>query len=228
MVEVTETDNTIIIKLKKRSDLKLDYVYNVSFFYSLGLDVVSSPEEIKGGGLKDVLDKSENAIDQTANFIEKKGDVLKSLFQSSSSQNNEYIEFVLKKNGTNPSSQRFDRFLQEKMGISTRADTFLNSGIDCVTLENITNDLCGCLDIFRNSGYRISKKMREMIYVINGRFLFLTEDIEDPRFHENEEEENILKLLTEICGKDYVRGEERFMEIRGTMLYKRLTELKNL
>ena len=70
---------------------------------------------------------------------------------------------------------------------------------------------------------QLVEKKKEMIYIINGRFLFLTEDL--AMFDEEKitEEENILKLLSDICGIDYSRGEDHFKSlIYGTLLYSKL------
>jgi hypothetical protein len=57
---------------------------------------------------------------------------------------------------------------------------------------------------------KLVEKKKEQIYVINGRFIIITEDIVVFDEKNIPNEESALKLLSEICGINYVRGEDHF------------------
>ena len=121
--------------------------------------------------------------------------------------------------------QKFTDYLATASKRQNTVATFYASGLDYISLNNIVNDLTSCLNYFKSKGYRLIEKKREDIYVINGRFLFLSEALLDARFHQ-EEEQHILNLISEICGKKYTRDEPLFLEIKGTMLHKSLSDLQ--
>lgn len=119
---------------------------------------------------------------------------------------------------------RLDQYLEATAKKNKAITMFSNTGVDYILLNNIVNDLLTCLNYFKSKGFRLIEKKKEMIYVIDGRFLFLTETLVDGTFHQ-ESEENILKLICELCGKVYTAGEPVFAEIKGTMLHKILSQL---
>lgn len=230
MVELTEDDVNIYIKITRRTGVDLERVYNKNYFFSLGIDIVEDEEKLnkKKGGKNDIdvdtLDKSEKAIDNTASAISKKVEMASELL-SENMNFNAPIEFVIAKSEKESNFQNLTSYLEN---LKTRSDlnpltTFSGTGVDYIILENITNDLCSCLDYIKTYGMQLVEKKKEMIYIINGRFLFLTEDL--AMFDEEKitEEENILKLLSDICGISYSRGEDHFKSlIYGTLLYSKL------
>jgi hypothetical protein len=224
MVQVTEDDKNIYIKISKRIDLDLERLYDKNYFFSLGLHVVDDKDKTKKkGGTKpdsivDVLDKSKNATGYSESVISK---TIEGAYDIVS----ERIEFVIEKTGKESSVQTFVSYLEnlKKRSELNPLTTFFNSGVDYIVLENVTNDLCSCLDYIKIRGMQLMEKKKEMIYVINGRFIILSEEVK--AFDEKmvTEEVNILKLLSEICDITYSRGEDHFKSfIYGTLLYNKL------
>ena len=200
MVEVTEDDKRIYIKILNNGLTNLETVYNNNYFLSLGLDVVVD-EYSK-------LDKNTE-----------KNDVLNKFTEES------YLKFIIEKTLKESSLMSFTSYLDElkKNPLQNPLTVFFESGIDYIVLENITNDLYSCLEFIKNKGTQLIDKKKEDIYVINGRFVILTENI--VLFDEKNvpNEESVLKLLSEICGINYVRGEDHFKPfIYGTFLYNKL------
>lgn len=198
MVEVTEDDKHIYIKILKRVDIDLERIYNKNYFFSLGIEIVDD---------KDKMEKKDGtntgSTTETIEFV-----ILKSGKESSFKMFGSYLEYIKKQPNLNPLT------------------TFFGSGIDYIVLENITNDLCGCSDFMKIYGMQLIEKKMEMIFVINDRFVILTENI--TTFDEKKvgEEESILKLLSAICGITYSRGEDHFKPfIYGTHLYDKLKKL---
>lgn len=202
MVEVREDDNRIYIKMLNRGDTNLEKVYNKNYFFSLGLHVVD--EESKD-------DKNTN----------KNSDVLETFTEGS------YIHFIIEKTTKNATTIPFVSYLDEiKKTPNLNPLTVFESGIDYNILESITNDVCSCLEYIKLKGMQLIEKKKEQIYVINGRFIILTEDV--VLFDEKNipNEESILKILSEICGINYSRGEDHFkLFIYGTFLYNKLKSL---
>jgi hypothetical protein len=200
MVEITEDDTRIYIKMLNRGNTNLETVYNNNYFFSLGIEVVD--EKTKND--------NENA------------DVLENFTEGAK------IIFIIEKTLKESSLISFASYLDElkKNPLQNPLTVFFESGIDYVVLENITNDVCSCLDYIKLNGMQLIEKKKEQIYVINGRFIVLTEDV--TLFDEKNipNEESILKLLSEICGINYVRGEDHFKSfIYGTFLYNKLKKL---
>lgn len=214
MVEVTEDDKNIYVKIKKRNDVDLERIYNKNYFFSLGLIIVDDDTE---SAKKETLAKkrvdTSSAIDYSLVEAVKELDL------------NGSVDFVIAKSGNESRIQTFTSYLEN---LKKRPDlnslaTFPGSGIDYIILENITTDLCSCLDYIKINGMQLLEKKKEMVYVINGRFIILSEDL---RIFDDKmvaEEESVLKLLSEICGITYSRGEDHFKGfIYGTHLYNAL------
>jgi hypothetical protein len=237
MVEITEDDKHIYIKINKR--VNLDRIYNKNYFFSLGIDIVEP--EIKKGGKKDnfieVLDNSEKAIDDTGSAITKRvNSVVENLNkkvepfidESTILTLQDKLEFVIEKSGPESGFKTLNSYLE---ALKTSKDlnpltTFTSSGLDYLILENLTNDLCSCIDYIKNYGMQLLKKKKDDVYLINGRFLFLTEEIEVFNEKMETEEESLLKLISELCSINYVRGEDQFKNyIYGTFLYRKLKTL---
>jgi hypothetical protein len=136
-----------------------------------------------------------------------------------------YLKFIIEKKLKESSLMSFTSYLDElkKNPLQNPLTVFFESGVDYIVLENITNDLYSCLEFIKSHGTQLIEKKKNQIYVINGRFVILTEEI--VLFDEKNvpNEESILKLLSEICGINYVRGEDHFKSfIYGTFLYNKL------
>ena len=210
MVEVTEDDKNIYVKIKKRNDVDLERVYNKNYFFSLGLIIVDDKvESEKKDGTKKVADNSsviEDGLTEAVKELDFNGS----------------IDFVIAKSDKDSKIQTFISYLEnlKKRPELNPLTTFPGSGIDYIILENVTTDLCSCLDYIKNNGMQLIEKKKEMVYVINGRFIIFSEDL---RIFDDKmlaEEESVLKLLSEICGITYSRGEDHFKGlIHGTHLY---------
>jgi len=239
MVEVTEDDKNIYIKMSKRADVDLERVYNKNYFFSLGIDLIE-PEK-KGGEKKgkfvETLDKSEKAIDDTGSAISKNvGTVAETILTKTESflersgdfNLNGTLEFTIEKTGSESHVKTLISYL-EMLKTSSELNpltTFVGTAIDYLILENLTNDLSSCVEYVKAYGMQLLKKNKDMVYVINGRFLFLTEEIIIFDEKLETEEESLLKLLSEVCSIDYVRGEDHFKNIiYGTHLYFKLKSL---
>ena len=122
--------------------------------------------------------------------------------------------------------QNFPTYLANLAKQPNKISTFSNSGLGYIELMNIVNDLVSCVNFFRSKGFKLLEKKREFIYVIHGRFVFITDELKAVK--QEGDEQNILNLICEICGKKYTRDEPLFMEIKGTMLHKILSELQNV
>jgi len=201
MVEIKEDDKRIYITMLNRETTNLENIYNKNYLFSLGLDMIDEDEEKSNN-------KSEDGI--LDNFTE-----------------GSTIKFVIKKTAKERSFLTFTSYLDDiKKSPNLNPLTVFESGIDYISLENITNDLCSCLEFIKLHGMQLIEKKKEQIYVINGRFIILTEDLVlfDEKNAANEE--NILKILTEICGIEYARDEDHFKPfIYGTFLYNTLKKL---
>jgi hypothetical protein len=121
--------------------------------------------------------------------------------------------------------QTFSTYLANLAKQPKKISTFSNSGLGYIELMNIVNDLVSCVNFFRSKGLRLLEKKRDFIYVIHGRFVFITDELKVAS--QEGDEQNILDLICEICDKKYTRDEPLFMEIKGTMLHKILSELQN-
>jgi hypothetical protein len=202
MVEVREDDNRIYVKMLNRGDANLEKVYNKNYFFSLGLHVVD--------------EESKDDKDPNKNY-----DVLDAFTEGSN------ISFTIEKNKKDNKTMPFMSYLDE-ITKTPNANPLTNftSGIDYNILESITNDLCSCVEYIKLNGMQLVEKKKEQIYVINGRFIILTEEVIlfDDKNVPNEE--SILKILSEICGINYARGEDHFKPfIYGTFLYNKLKSL---
>ena len=152
---------------------------------------------------------------------ESKDDILDTFTEGSN------ISFIIEKNTKDARTMPFISYLDEiKKTPNLNPLTVFESGIDYNILESITNDVCSCLEYIKLNGMQLIEKKKEQIYVVNGRFIILTEDI--VLFDEKNvpNEESILKILSEICGINYARGEDHFKPfIYGTFLYNKLKSL---
>lgn len=202
MIEVTEDDKNIYVKILNREDANLEKVYNKNYFFTLGLIVVD--EELKN-------DKNKT----------EKTDVLENFTEGAK------IIFIIEKTLKTSSLISFISYLDEiKKNPNSNPLTTFTSGIDYNILENITNDICSCLDYIKLNGMQLLEKKKEEIYVINGRFIILTEGIAlfDEKNVSNDE--SVLKIFSEICEINYSRGEDHFKPfIYGTFLYNKLKSL---
>jgi hypothetical protein len=144
MVELTEDDLNIYIKISRQVGVDLERVYNKNYFFSLGLHVVENEEKTnkKNGGEKDIgvdtLDKSEKAIDDAASAISKKVEMASEIL-SENMNFNAPIEFVIAKSEKDSKFQNFTSYLEN---LKTRSDlnpltTFSGTGVDYIILENI-------------------------------------------------------------------------------------------
>lgn len=200
MVEVTEDDKRIYIKMLNSGTTNLETVYNNDYFFSLGIELV------------DEKSKNDN----------KKSDVLENFTEGAK------MNFIIEKTLKESSLMSFTSYLDElkKNPLQNSLTVFFESGVDYIVLESITNDLYSCLEFIKTHGAQLVEKKKEYVYVINGRFVILTEEI--VLFDEKNipNEESILKLLSEICGINYVRGEDHFKPfIYGTFLYNKLKNI---
>jgi len=225
MVEVKEDEKRIYIKLIKNENV--ERVYNNNYFFSLGIDVV---QDKKKSGKKDeepVLDK---AVDDDASSMSKRiSSVAENIVEGISNiELGPKLEFIIEKSGSEPGIKTLDSYL-ETVKTTTNMNplsTFPGSNVDYILLENLTNDLHSCCKYIKAEGMQLMKKMKEDVYIVNGRFLFLTEEI--VAFDEKNitDEENLLKLLSEVAGINYVKGEDHFKGfIYGTFLYNKLKHL---
>jgi len=225
MVEVKEIDNAIQIKIKKNSSVNIEYVYNNNYFYSIGLDVI----DIKKGGeiLKNTLDKSEKAFDDTANIVFKTvGNIVKPLTDQIKS-NDDFLIFNIKKSeDSNFYLKTFDEYLNEIKSLPqlNPLAVFPGTGIDVVKLDNIVTDIMSCLDYINTYGFCLLQKTHADIFVINDRFVILTDNL--TKIDETQEEQNALEFFTLLCGMKYERGEFLFPRfIKDTIVCKKLESL---
>jgi hypothetical protein len=154
---------------------------------------------------------------------ESKDDILDTFTEGSN------ISFIIEKNTKDARTMPFISYLDEiKKTPNANPLTIFASGIDYNILESITNDVCSCMEYIKLNGMQLLEKKKEQIYIINGRFIILTEEVIlfDDKNVSNEE--SILKILSEICGINYSRGEDHFKPfIYGTFLYNKLKSLIN-
>lgn len=210
MVEVTEDEKNVYVKITKRVDVDLERVYNKNYFFSFGLDVLDDEDKTKK-----IASASELALQKTESLL-KNIDLIGK------------IEFVISKSEKESGVQTFTSYLEnlKKRSNLNPLTTFSISGVDYIILENITNDLCSCLDFIKIRGMQLIEKKKDAIYFINGRFVILSEDLimfEDKMVSE---EESVLKILSEICDITYSRGEDHFKSsIYRTLLYNKLKRL---
>lgn len=224
MVEVTEDDKNIYIKISNNGSVDLKRVYKKNYFFSLGLVIVDDEveSEKKDDTKKETLAKK--VVDATSAIEDGLVEAVKELDFNGS------IDFAIEKSDKESSIQTFTSYLEniKKQSFLNPLTTFPGSGIDYIILENITTDLCSCLEYIKINGMQLIEKKKEMVYVINGRFIVLSEDL---RIFDDKmlaEEESVLSLLSEICGITYSRGEDHFKGfIYGTLLYNTLKRLIN-
>jgi len=226
MVDITEDDKNIYIKINKNGNL--DRIYNKNYFFSLGLDVIEKKQGgiEKTGNIQSILDKSETAIDKTGSAITKKAEEINETLKQF--DYSEKLEFIIEKSSHESGFKTLSNYLEtiKASPILNPLTVFFQTGIDYIILDNLTNDICSCLDYIKRYGFQLIEKKKEDVYLINGRFLIITEDL--ILFDEKKitEEESVLRLLSEISGINYVRGEDHFKTlINGTHLYAKLKSL---
>jgi hypothetical protein len=232
MVEIKVDDKKIYIKMNGDGSVDLENIYNSKFFYTFGIKMV---ERKQGGAVKPKIE--DTAVATVRKIEDNVEDVVHGVLSNPINPNEQpdvepepklkpiSIEIVLEREGKYDTFNNYIDALNKNKTLNPLS-TFKGTGMDCITLEHITDDLSICLDYFKSNGAQMLIKKKEDIFFINGRFVFLCGSLSKYDKKNLPNEESVIKILDEICGFEYVKGEDYFQGlISGTFLYNKIENL---